>query len=78
MPVLLAVLALLTALCSASTAGQRYSQGHIAMEDGVRLWHRSVGEGTEAVVVPVLVLTSPHFDALAKGEAVRQAIWFGD
>jgi proline iminopeptidase len=46
------------------------TEGHLAMDDGVRLWHRSVGDGSETVIVPVSVLTSPHFDALAKGRRV--------
>ena len=45
-------------------------QGHVPMDDGARIWYRSVGEGPDTVIVPVLVLTSPHFDALAKGRRV--------
>ena len=63
---LLPMLALLSAIASANPV----VEGHAAMDDGVRLWYRSVGEGVEAVIVPVLVLTSPHFDPLAAGRRV--------
>lgn len=47
--------------------GAPVREGHAPMDDGVRLYYRSVGgDATEAVIVPVMVLTSPHFDALAK------------
>jgi proline iminopeptidase len=71
MPAALALLAgASVVLAIAAADGPRSTQGHIAMDDGVRIWHRSVGEGAEAVIVPVLVLTSPHFDALARGRRV--------
>jgi proline iminopeptidase len=56
--------------CGAAALAPAVSEGHLPMDDGVRLWHRSVGDGPETVIVPVLVLTSPHFDALAKGRRV--------
>jgi proline iminopeptidase len=40
------------------------------MDDGVRIYYRMAGNHGEIVVVPVAVLTSPHFDLLAKSHRV--------
>jgi proline iminopeptidase len=61
------VVTVVIALVQASPA---VTEGHLPMDDGVRIWHRSVGQGPETVIVPLLVLTSPHFDALATGRRV--------
>ncbi len=39
----------------------------VQVDDGVKLAYRSVGSGADVVVIPVAVLTSPHFDKLAQG-----------
>ena len=58
---------LLLVLAAGSAQAQPPSrEGHAPMDDGVRLYYRSVGgEANEAVIVPVMILTSPSFDALA-------------
>lgn len=64
----LAVLA--ATLCTATTFGGEATEGYLPAEDGVRLYYRSVGHGSETVVIPVAVFTSPHFDALAQDRRV--------
>jgi proline iminopeptidase len=44
--------------------------GELRTSDGVKLHYRAVGSGGETVVIPVAVLTAPHFDALAKARRV--------
>lgn len=51
-------------------AGVRAGDGEFRTSDAVKIHYRVVGEGREAVVIPVGLLTSPHFDALAKGRRV--------
>ncbi len=62
------LLVALLSLAGGSSGAQPASrEGHAPMDDGVRLYYRSVGgESNEAVIVPVMILTSPYFDALAK------------
>jgi proline iminopeptidase len=64
-PLLLLLLAgnLVAAEASAATP---VSEGFATMDDGVRIYYRLTGDHGEVVVVPVAVLTSPHFDTLAK------------
>jgi proline iminopeptidase len=59
-----------TSVLGLAHASPHVTEGHLPMDDGVRLWHRSVGDGPETVIVPACVLTSPHFDALAKGRRI--------
>src|SRR5918995_5066135 len=66
-PLIAVIASLVLGVAHASPA---VTEGHLPMDDGVRLWHRSVGDGSETVIVPVSVLTSPHLDALAKGRRV--------
>ncbi len=51
-------------------AGARAGEGTFRTSDGVKIHYRALGEGPETVVVPVALLTSPHFDALAKSRRV--------
>lgn len=65
------MLNLLLALAIAALAPQESApipakEGFATMDDGVRLYYRLAGNHGEVVIVPVAVLTSPHFDALAK------------
>jgi proline iminopeptidase len=61
---------LLSAVGTGTLADPVVREGHIPMDDGVRIHYRSVGEGPESVIVSVAVVTSPYFDALAKGRRV--------
>ena len=60
-----AAAALLLALAAPATGDGTFKTG-----DGVSIYYRSVGEGAEAVVIPIAALTSPAFDGLAKGRRV--------
>jgi proline iminopeptidase len=50
---------------SASVASNSAREGFVTTDDGVRLRYRELGERGPAVVIPVSVLTAPHFDRLA-------------
>jgi proline iminopeptidase len=70
MRALFIVLTILSAAAQSNTA----REGTFTADDGVRLYYRQVGTGPEAVVVPVAVWLSPHFDRLAT--ANRRLVYY--
>jgi len=69
--VLLAVVALGS---TAAAAAPDAREGSIVADDGVRLFYREIGGGRDAIVIPVAVWTSPHFDRLARGD--RRVVYY--
>ena len=51
----LAVMAILTTSCGSQPRRAQASDGYVRVDDGVRLYYQSVGEGPSVLVVPIAV-----------------------
>jgi proline iminopeptidase len=54
----------------ASASNGPAREGFVTTDDGVRLRYRELGDRGPAIVIPVSVLTAPHFDRLASNARV--------
>jgi len=68
--VLLITILALAQTTAVSQAGRPDKQGYVTTDDGVKLYYRRIGSGSEVVIIPLGFMLSPAFDRLARGRTV--------